>query len=110
VSKVEPFRRASAGLDAWITGRRREQSATRAQLPLVESGAQLRINPLSDWNRTQVWRFILEHDIPYNRLHDLGFASIGDEPLTTAVGDGENERAGRWRGSPRTECGIHDSP
>jgi phosphoadenosine phosphosulfate reductase len=107
VSKVEPFRRATADLDGWITGRRREQSNTRADLPVVEGGPQLRINPLASWTKSDVWRFILDHDIPYNPLHDQGYASIGDEPLTTTVREGEDERAGRWRGSDRTECGIH---
>jgi len=106
-SKVEPFRRATAPLDGWITGRRREQSSTRAMLPLVEGGPQLRFNPLANWTHAEVWRFILEQEIPYNDLHDRGYRSIGDEPLTTAIEAGEEERAGRWRGSGRTECGIH---
>jgi phosphoadenosine phosphosulfate reductase len=107
LAKVEPFRRATEGLDAWFTGRRREQSDTRASLSVVEGGERIRINPLVDWSRGEVWRFILEHRIPYNPLHDQGFASIGDEPLTTPARAGEHERAGRWRGSERTECGIH---
>jgi phosphoadenosine phosphosulfate reductase len=107
VAKVEPFQRATAALDGWITGRRREQSNTRSDLPLVEAGPQLRINPLAAWTKTDVWRYILDHEIPYNPLHDRGYASIGDEPLTTPVAPGEDERAGRWRGSDRTECGIH---
>lgn len=110
LSKVEPYRRAIADLDGWITGRRREQSATRTDLPTVEDGPKPRINPLASWTRTDVWRFILDNEIPYNPLHDLGYTSIGDEPLTTAVGDGEDERAGRWRGTGRTECGIHIAP
>jgi phosphoadenosine phosphosulfate reductase len=110
VAKVEPFRRATAELDAWFTGRRRQQSATRADLTVVEGGGdQIRINPLATWTRTDVWRFVLDHDVPYNRLHDQGYSSIGDEPLTTPVGNGEGERAGRWRGMGRTECGIHDN-
>lgn len=107
VSKVEPFRRATANLDGWITGRRREQSPTRAQLPIFEVGDRVKVNPLADWSRSQVWNFILDHGIPYNPLHDRGYASIGDEPLTTPVAPGEPERAGRWRGLDRTECGIH---
>lgn len=108
LSKVEPFRRATAELDAVITGRRREQAETRAELPIVESGGdQLKINPLVGWSRSDVWRYLLDNGIPYNPLHDRGFPSIGDAPLTTAVGEGESERAGRWRGSDRTECGIH---
>lgn len=107
VSKVEPFRLATANLDAWFTGRRREQAETRATLPVVEDGARIRINPLATWTRAQVWRYLLEHEVPYNPLYDWGYASIGDEPLTTPVGPGEHERAGRWRGLQRTECGIH---
>lgn len=110
LSKVEPYRRAIADLDGWLTGRRREQSDGRADLPVVEDGPKLRINPLSSWTRTDVWRFILDRGIPYNPLHDRGYASIGDEPLTTAVEADEDERAGRWRGLGRTECGIHLAP
>lgn len=107
LAKVEPFQRATAGLDAWFTGRRREQSDTRASLRIVEPGDQVRINPLAEWSKGEVWNYILDYEIPYNPLHDQGYASIGDEPLTTAVGAEESERAGRWRGLGRTECGIH---
>jgi phosphoadenosine phosphosulfate reductase len=107
VTKVEPFQRATADFDGWFTGRRREQSETRARLPIVEPGEKLKINPLAAWTRGQVWSFIVANHIPYNPLHDQGYPSIGDEPLTTPVGGGESERAGRWRGSARTECGIH---
>lgn len=107
VSKVEPFRRATAHLDGWITGRRREQSDTRATLPVFEVGDRVKVNPLAAWSRGEMWNFILSNGIPYNPLHDQGYASIGDEPLTTPVAPGEPERAGRWRGLDRTECGIH---
>jgi phosphoadenosine phosphosulfate reductase len=107
VAKVAPFQAATADLAAWITGRRRDQSRSRDDLPIVENGEQIRINPLATWNRTDVWRTILENEIPYNPLHDRGYPSVGDEPLTTPVGAGEDERAGRWRGDARTECGIH---
>jgi phosphoadenosine phosphosulfate reductase len=107
VSKVEPFQRATAGLEAWITGRRRHQSETRADLPIIDGEGPFRVNPLASWNRSEVWRYLLDNSVPYNPLHDLGYASVGDEPLTTAVSDGEGERAGRWRGTDRTECGIH---
>ncbi|MQA90299.1 MAG: phosphoadenylyl-sulfate reductase [Gemmatimonas sp.] len=107
ISKVEPFRRATQNLDAWFTGRRREQSDTRAQLQVVEGTDQLKINPLANWTKSDVWRYILSNSIPYNPLHDQGYASIGDRPLTTPVAAGEPERAGRWRGVERTECGIH---
>lgn len=107
LSKVEPFVRATTPFDAWFTGRRREQSQTRAELQIVDAGEQLRINPIVGWTRSEIWNFILDKGIPYNPLHDRGYPSIGDEALTTAVQDGESERAGRWRGSGRTECGIH---
>lgn len=107
VAKVEPFREATAELDGWITGRRRDQSGARDDLPLVETGQSFRFNLLAFWSRTEVWRFILTKGVPYNPLHDRGYASIGDAPLTTPVREGEPERAGRWRGLGRSECGIH---
>ncbi|HEX6368096.1 MAG TPA: phosphoadenylyl-sulfate reductase [Longimicrobium sp.] len=110
LTKVEPFRRATAELDGWITGRRRDQSGTRGELAVVEGGERLRINPLAGWTRQEVWDFIRLHDLPYNPLHDQGYASIGDAPLTTPVRPGEHERAGRWRGAGRLECGIHLAP
>ena len=107
LTKIEPFRFATARLDAWITGRRRDQSRTRSTLPVIESGRQRRINPLAAWTRSDIWRFIRLHGLPYNPLHDDGYTSIGDEALTTRVSPGEDERAGRWRDLGRLECGIH---
>ncbi|HEX6750444.1 MAG TPA: phosphoadenylyl-sulfate reductase [Longimicrobium sp.] len=107
VTKVEPFRAATAELDGWITGRRRDQAYTRRQLPVVERGDRVRVNPLAGWTRAEVWGYIVRNGLPYNPLHDLGYGSIGDEPLTTPVGAGEHERAGRWRGTGKLECGIH---
>jgi phosphoadenosine phosphosulfate reductase len=107
IAKVEPFRRATAGLDAYITGRRRDQAETRDRLAVIESGKPAKINPLAGWSRAEIWRFIHTHDIPYNALHDEGYTSIGDAPLTTPVKAGEHERAGRWRGLGKLECGIH---
>jgi phosphoadenosine phosphosulfate reductase len=111
VTKVEPLQRALDDMNvvAWITGRRREQSTTRQQMPILEldSEGRLKINPLANWTRKDVWSYTLKHQVPYNRLHDQGYASIGDEPLTTPVQAGEHERAGRWRGTVKTECGIH---
>ncbi|MEX2572595.1 MAG: phosphoadenylyl-sulfate reductase [Gemmatimonadota bacterium] len=107
ISKVEPFRRAIADFDGWITGRRREQSDSRADLPLASGSPQIRVNPLAPWTRADVWRFILARGVPYNPLHDCGYTSIGDQPLTSPAADDEPERAGRWRGSDRSECGIH---
>jgi phosphoadenosine phosphosulfate reductase len=110
LSKVEPFQRALASIDAYFTGRRRDQAPTRAGLAVVEGGKPASINPLAAWPRECVWRFIHAHDIPFNPLHDAGYASVGDAPLTTAVHAGEDERAGRWRGLGRIECGIHPLP
>lgn len=107
LTKVDPFRRATAGLDAYFTGRRRDQAATRAGLEVVQPGARVRINPLATWTRADVWRFVQGHGLPYNPLHDRGYTSVGDAPLTTPVASGEQERAGRWRGRGRNECGIH---
>ncbi len=111
LTKVEPLQRAlgELGVVAWITGRRREQATTRQQMPILERDNQgrLKINPLANWSRKQLWNYTLQHDVPYNPLHDRGYTSIGDEPLTTPVAPGEHERAGRWRGSSKMECGIH---
>jgi phosphoadenosine phosphosulfate reductase len=108
LTKVEPMQRALEGVRGWITGRRRDQSATRSHLPIVEIGDHVKVNPVAAWGRGDVWRFILDNDVPYNPLHDAGYPSVGDEPLTTPVHMGEGERAGRWRGQARTECGLHD--
>lgn len=111
VTKVEPLQRGlkELGAIAWITGRRRDQAATRANIPIFELDQQqrLKVNPLANWSRKESWAYVFEHDVIYNALHDRGYPSIGDEPLTTPVASGEEERAGRWRGSDRTECGIH---
>jgi phosphoadenosine phosphosulfate reductase len=111
ITKIEPLERGLDELNtvAWITGRRRDQAATRAEMPFLEldKHQRLKINPLAAWTRKQSWAYAAEHSMIYNPLHDKGYASIGDEPLTTPVGEGEDERAGRWRGSGKTECGIH---
>jgi phosphoadenosine phosphosulfate reductase len=107
VTKVEPMERAIVGVEGWITARRRDQSESRARLPIVERTSRLKINPLASWSHDRVWAFVRSHDLPYNPLHDRGYTSIGDWPLTTRVAPGEPERAGRWRGSSRTECGLH---
>jgi len=108
LTKVEPMERALEGVSGWITGRRRDQSATRSDMPIVEIGERVKVNPVAAWGKGDVWRFILDNDVPYNPLHDQGYASIGDEPLTTPIHLGEDERAGRWRGQARQECGLHD--
>ena len=108
LTKVEPMARALEGVTGWITGRRRDQSLARSDMPIVEIGERVKVNPVAAWGKGDVWRFILDNDVPYNPLHDQGYASIGDEPLTTPIHLGEDERAGRWRGQARQECGLHD--
>ncbi|MBC5796340.1 MAG: phosphoadenosine phosphosulfate reductase [Sphaerospermopsis sp.] len=111
VTKIEPLTRGLNELNtvAWITGRRRDQAVTRANMPIFELDNQgrLKINPLAAWTRKQSWDYVAEHKVIYNPLHDQGYPSIGDEPITTQVREGEDERAGRWRGTGKTECGIH---
>jgi phosphoadenosine phosphosulfate reductase len=111
ITKIEPLQRGLAELEtiAWITGRRRDQAATRAEMPIFELDGQqrLKVNPLASWTRKETWDYVFEHDVIYNPLHDQGYPSIGDEPITTKIAEGEDERAGRWRGTGKTECGIH---
>jgi phosphoadenosine phosphosulfate reductase len=107
VTKVEPMERALKDVGGWITGRRRDQSTSRSDMPAVEIGERIKVNPLAAWTRKDVWSYIAKHGVPYNPLHDRGYTSVGDEPLTTPILDGEDERAGRWRGQGRTECGLH---
>jgi phosphoadenosine phosphosulfate reductase len=113
VRKVDPLGRALAGLAAWITGLRREQAVTRAQVDKVEVDAEhgglLKLNPLADWTWDEVWAYIRAHHVPYNALHDRGYPSIGCAPCTRAVAPGEDPRAGRWWWErPETkECGLH---
>jgi len=107
LTKVDPMREALEGFDAWITGRRRDQSPTRSALPIIERASRIKVNPIAKWPLDDVWTYIRVHEVPYHPLHDQGYASIGDEPLTTPVADGEHERAGRWRGGARLECGLH---
>jgi phosphoadenosine phosphosulfate reductase len=111
ITKIEPLQRglAELGTVGWITGRRRDQAVTRADMPVFEldKEGRLKLNPLANWTRKESWAYVFEHDVIYNPLHDQGYPSIGDEPITTPVGEGEDERAGRWRGTGKTECGIH---
>jgi phosphoadenosine phosphosulfate reductase len=105
-AKVDALDRALAGVDAWMTGVRREQAATRstaAKLERDESRGMWKVNPLADWSEKDVWRYIHRHDLPYHPLHDQGYASIGCAPCTQP-GSG---REGRWAGTDKTECGIH---
>ena len=108
--KVEPLERALADYDAWITGIRREQSPTRADAQRVEWSERYgvwKIQPLVDWDAKRVQAYLHVNEVPYNPLHDRGYPSIGCVPCTRAVTSGEDERAGRWSGSEKLECGIH---
>lgn len=115
VRKVLPLRDKLTDLDCWITGLRRQQSDTRADIGIVEvylfdedSGREIvKVNPMANWSRDGVWQYIKDHKIPYNPLHDAGYRSIGCWPCTRKTGGGEGERAGRWTGFNKVECGIH---
>jgi phosphoadenosine phosphosulfate reductase len=105
-AKVVALEKALSDVDAWITGIRREQGPTRAAAPKLEHDERRgiwKLNPLADWTEKDLWRYIHEHDLPYNPLHDQGYSSIGCGPCT-APGEG---REGRWSGQDKTECGIH---
>ena len=98
------------GLRAWGPGIRREQSPARGGAGVVERDAKfglVKLNPLAAWSERDVWDYILKKDVPYNPLHDLNYASVGCVPCTTPVRIGEDPRAGRWRGTAKTECGLH---
>lgn len=108
--KITVLRKAIAGKSAWITAIRRDQSPDRATAPIVgldKKFGLIKVNPLANWTKKQVWNLIVEHDVPYNPLHDQGYSSIGCGPCTRAVMFGEDERAGRWSGTAKTECGLH---
>jgi phosphoadenosine phosphosulfate reductase len=113
IRKVEPLTRALGELDAWITGLRREQAVTRGGLPKVEVDTahrnMVKINPIADWTTQQVWDHIKKNQVPYNKLHDQNFPSIGCAPCTRAVKPGEDIRAGRWWWElpEQKECGLH---
>ncbi len=112
VRKLEPLRRAFRGLDVWICGLRREQSVTRKDMQAVEWDAmhnKIKINPLIHWSEDDVWEYIHKHHVPYNKLHDHGYPSIGCEPCTRAVKPGEDIRSGRWwwESPNHRECGLH---
>jgi phosphoadenosine phosphosulfate reductase len=108
--KIVPLRRAIAGYEAWISAIRRDQTAHRAAAGVVQWDAKfdlVKVNPLLNWTKRDVWDFVLKHDVPYNPLHDQGYPSIGCWPCTRAVGEGEDERSGRWAGTVKKECGLH---
>jgi phosphoadenosine phosphosulfate reductase len=108
--KVAPLGRALADADAWITAIRRGQTPDRASARVVERDLRhglVKVNPLVRWSAGDVWSFIRHHDVPYNPLHDRGYPSIGCWPCTRPVAPGEDDRAGRWAGKVKKECGLH---
>lgn len=108
--KIAPLTARLAGFDAWITAIRREQTTTRAGAQAIQWDRQfnlVKVNPLVRWTKQDVWKHITAFDVPYNPLHDHGYPSLGCVPCTTTTQPGEEERAGRWRGTGRTECGLH---
>jgi phosphoadenosine phosphosulfate reductase len=110
VRKVEPLLEALEPYDAWISGIRRDQSPSRAGTRKVERSQRYgvwKIHPLADWDDKRVWSYIMANEIPYNPLHDAGYRSIGCIPCTRPTAPDEEERAGRWAGSDKLECGIH---
>jgi phosphoadenosine phosphosulfate reductase len=113
VRKVQPLNRYLVNLDAWVTGVRREQWASRAEVRKIEldhdHGGIVKVNPLADWTKGEVWSYIRANDVPYHAQYDQGYTSIGCTPCTRPVEKGENDRAGRWwweTNAPK-ECGIH---
>lgn len=113
IRKVEPLKKILATSEAWITGLRREQNVTRAAVAKCEVdkgfGGILKLNPLAEWTSKQTWDYIKANEVPYNKLHDMGYPSIGCEPCTRAIKPGEDERAGRWwwENPDSKECGLH---
>jgi phosphoadenosine phosphosulfate reductase len=115
IRKVLPLQNKLGDLDCWITGLRRQQSNTRAGIGIIElytldqSGGRdiVKLNPMAGWTREAVWNYIKDHKIPYNPLHDQGYHSIGCWPCTRKTSNGDGERAGRWIGFNKVECGIH---
>ncbi len=113
IRKVEPNHRALSGADIWLSALRRDQSKSRANVPMLSwvtlpNGHSLfKLCPLVQWTKKDVWSYIAEHELPYNPLHDRGYPSLGCTHCTRPVGEGEGERAGRWAGRSKQECGIH---
>lgn len=119
VRKIEPMRRALSNYRAWVTGQRRDQSPTRAEVAVLQAdkgnvgkagaGVLLKANPLANWSSAKVWAYIRERSVPYNELHERGFISIGCEPCTRPVNPGQHEREGRWwwEEATKRECGLH---
>ena len=113
VRKVAPLKRALSGLNAWMTGLRRDQALSRGAVGKVEvdndHGGIAKINPLANWSSDEVWRYIRERNVPFNWLHTQGYSSIGCAPCTGAVKPADDPRSGRWwwEDSDKKECGLH---
>lgn len=110
--KISVLQEAAVGFDAWASAIRRDQTPDRAVAPIVgwdKKFGLVKVSPLANWSKKEVWALILDEKIPYNPLHDEGYTSIGCQPCTRRVGLGEDERAGRWSGFAKTECGLHNS-
>lgn len=117
IRKIEPLRNYLLNVDAWITGQRRDQSPTRSFVAQIQDDAAFsttdksvtKYNPLANWSSAQVWEYIRDNDVPYNKLHDRGYRSIGCEPCTRSTAPGQHEREGRWwwEEETRRECGLH---
>lgn len=110
IRKVEPLIDALEPFDAWISGIRRDQSPSRASIAKLQWSERYhlwKLHPLADWDEKRVWGYILSNEIPYNPLHDAGYRSIGCMPCTRPIRTDEEERAGRWAGSDKLECGLH---
>lgn len=110
--KILPLRKALARIQpkAWISAIRKDQTTDRAVAGIVQWDAKfnlVKVNPLLNWTKKDVWKFVMANNVPYNPLHDTGFPSIGCWPCTKAVGEGEDERSGRWAGKVKKECGLH---
>ena len=113
VRKVEPLKRALSDASAWMTGLRKDQSVTRTDTPAIEwdeGNGMIKVNPLIEWSNDDVWAYIKKNKVPYNKLHDQGFPSIGCAPCTRAIKPGEDIRAGRWwwENPEYKECGLHE--
>jgi phosphoadenosine phosphosulfate reductase len=110
--KIIPLREVLTGISAWISGLRREQSPTRANTEYINQDHKfqsIKICPLIYWTWQDIWRYVHQHNLPYNKLHDIGYPSIGCQPCTAPAYDLNNLRSGRWAGHTKTECGLHES-
>ncbi len=113
IRKTIPLRDALVGFDAWLTGLRRDQSANRAETPIIIRDARsglIKIAPFAHWSEDRLWQYIRDHDLTYNPLHDTGYPSIGCWTCTKAISVDEDRRSGRWANRSKTECGIHNEP